>query len=143
MSLEDICNVHGHATFCTITDEELESLVHHVRDTNGFGRIHNPGNHDFFLGIFDNDKKAARIIESIKECVLNRDFGDKFLQLSLELDWVMPRIEGTRYALTFEQAFYLMQSHRPMDDIYVMLEQQMGDRRETVLIKYTTGEYAS
>ena len=143
MSLEDICNVHGHATFCTITDDEIETLFHRVRNSNGFQRISNPNGHKFFAAIFQNDKEAAKIIQSIKEHVQKNEFGDEFNQLSQELSEKMPIIEGTRYALTFDQAFYLMQSHRPMDDIYVMFEQQMGDRRETVLIKYTTGEYAS
>ena len=143
MTLEDICSVHGHASFCTITDEELKILAHRVRDTNGFQRISNPNGHEFFAGIFKNDKEAAKIIQSIKEHVQKNEFGDEFNQLSQELSAMMPIIEGTRYALTFDQAFYLMHSHRPMDDIYVMFEQQMGDRHETVLIKYTTGEYAS
>jgi len=142
MSLEEICKIHGRATFFKITDEQLKSLVHLVRDENGRGYIFNPNNHDIFAGTFRNDKAAALIIQSIKKCVQENDFGDKFNELSQELSEKMPTIEGTRYALSFEQAFYVAKTHRPMDDIYVIHEQQTSDDHQTVLIKYISGEYA-
>ena len=134
--------VLGYATFYC-TKEELNTLVHWVNNGNGFQRLHNPNGCDFFAGIYESDRKSAQIIDAIKGCVRSGNKGGAFGDLCKGLEARMPIIDGVRYAMTYEQAFYVEKTCRLMDDIYIIQDESTENHYDVRLVNYVTGEYAS
>ncbi len=143
MTNQEIYDAFGSPTFRFSTVSESEKLVHWVKKGGGFMRAKNPNGTKFFAGLFCSDNEAAEIIESIEEAILNNADDKKIKKLCVKLDKCMPIIEGVKYVMTLKMAYYLVRTHRPMDDIYFVDEHSNEKVYDMRLREFVSGRYAS
>ncbi|MBP5634695.1 hypothetical protein J6X09_03320 [Candidatus Saccharibacteria bacterium] len=144
MTNQEIFDVSpGRATFNFSHVRESEKLIHWVASGGGFARPRNPDGTEFFIGKFYSDHDAAGIIEAVEEAILNGANDDEIKELCVKLDECMPIIEGVKYAMSLEMAYYLVRTHRPMDDIYFIDVHSDSGHRDTRLREFVSGRYAA
>ncbi len=143
MTNKEIYESSGHAFFDFANVRESEKLVHWVKQGGGFMRVKNPNGCEFFVGKFSSDNEAAEAIESIKASIKNDVKDQAINEATAILDCSMPVINGIRYVLNHEDAYYLARAHRPMDDILVISEEVIEHKICLRLLEYNSGKYAS
>lgn len=107
-------------------------------------RAKNPSGIEFFVGTFAKDRDAFSYLLAIKAAVLNGVDGDEgFKKLCAQLDECLPIIEGVKYVLPLELAYYLVRTHRPMDDIYFYQKKSPELPYDMEIVEFASGRYAS
>ena len=144
MTNEEIYEMsHGTAVCSFSTIKESEQLVHWVSNGGGFMRLANPNGGEFFAAIFPSDNEAFEVIDAIKESILNGGDDESLKNLCVKLDECLPIIDGIKYVMAPELAYYLVRTHRPMDDIYFYENKSTDKKYDRRLIEYVSGKYAA
>ena len=142
MTNQEIYDVSGgNAGFDMSHIKESQKLVHLVMlGGEGFNTTKNPNGSEFFMGTFLSDSEACGVIHSLERAILDCADDEIINELCAKLDKCLPIIDGIKYVMDLNEAFYLSKTHRPMDDVYCYY----GDFFCGVwLIEYTSGRYAS
>ena len=144
MTNEEIYEISGfNGSFCFSTIGESEQLVRWVDEGGGFMRLANPNGSKFFAAISHLDNDAFEAVEAIKESILNDGDDESFKELCVKLDECLPVIDGIKYVMTSELAYFLARTHRPMDDIYFYENKSTDGKYDVRLMEYVSGRYAS
>ena len=142
MTNEEIYDVSGGSDEFDLSNiKESEKLVHLVMlGGEGFNRTKNPNGSEFFMGTFLSDSEACNAIRSLERAILDCASDEIINELCAKLDKCLPIIDGIKYVMDLNEAFYLSKTHRPMGDIYFY----NGNFTDNViLVEYTSGRFAS
>ena len=144
MTNKEIYDVSGGSydfNFSAIDDNE--KLVHWIIDGGGLMRAENPNGSKFYAGTFPSDRNAFDIIEGVRKSVMSGGDDDALKKLCVKLEKSLPIIDGIKYVMTLEQAYYLARTHRPMDDIYFVEDVSTEEVYDVRFVEYVSGRYAS
>ena len=142
MTNEEIYDVSGGSDEFDLSNiKESEKLVHLVMlGGEGFNRTKNPNGSEFFMGTFLSDSEACNAIHSLERAILDCASCEIINELCVKLDKCLPIIDGIKYVMDLNEAFYLSKTDRPMNDIYFY----DGNFTDNVILKeYISGRYAS
>jgi hypothetical protein len=141
MTNEEIYDVSGGSDDFDVSNiEKSEKLVHWISLFEGFYNVKNSNGSKFFLGTFSSDVEAHKAIHSVMAAIMN-DYGDEEInELCVKLDKCLPMVDGIKYVMSLEEAYYLSKTHRSMDDIYF---HEGALHLGAPLMEYASGRFAS